>query len=1704
MKTKFLRIGKRTISVVLSLMMVVSVMLVGMVPTSAAISYWYVSGSFNGWIQSASDTYKLVNNQVTVDMNNSLGQEITFKMVAVEGENKWCGYSGSSAISSGSKIALAWDGGNDIKFKPTKRYVTFAISVENNTNYLTVTESDGGGSTISKWHVTGHQDDNNNISWNTNKLVINGATGSTTLTTSGNTNPIYFKLVAEKSDNTKYLCTASGTSSKTLQKGVKSDALDWKAGFDSWTNFDSANNSNNSDVELIYTPSSSAVSVTFKVSSDGDYNYVTVTETTGSVVDPDDPDDPEDEETGTATGYYLNEATSSDDPSFKKDKNFKHYTNDDANVYYLTTFLTKDQYLSVYNPYGNNFYAGGEFGVNTDRYFQCYGDTTIQHSKFTGDTGLYKIKLTVESDEKCKIYITPGGKSVAKNGVTLTIKENVSSADAGTSLELVEDRAIENGVLLTTTFTSNVAAAATKQVTYYFNYLDEDGKPLTTQPLEYKAEIGETSITHNYVVKTADDNEYTVEVSTTESYKYSTDTGYTTLGYLSAKSGKVTLNVTPTPLYIIPVKDGVLDFANSKEITTETPYKFTLTSTATTLASSTFILSSVNEEAKISEVLVKSYDPDDSRTAYSAIEKGKMQVGEEFFTTYTITPNHYCSNPVLYLDKSGAQPVIYSVAKYTKNVTNTKDNKTEKVTYYFAEPTGAQNISKSGEGLKIAYWNNTIDYIQNGDATNNIKSNATTKVDVTTKVNVKGKNPSDQDTENNTIYIKTSELYDLSTTSSDYTSFYIYSVEVPIWATSFAFMNGDDVIWTKSINGEYNPYSSIQLNPNRVYLLYKSGDNTYCKGVVLDNLLWNAKRTLAPNVTGFNEPGIKTFKSNAVNYRTEYNNDGTLSNAFNTRIKDRYYSSFPNPLYFGYFDQDTGDNANGLTGFEIENNLAMRNKTESDERYYFASVQNLVHPILSDTDKNANGYGYLRGANGVNMPLFDYDELKKDNEKYKNDATNKPLANIVAEGADFPFYESEFNGVKTYSYDSTTDKNRRYNPSTGTFDIDTTTHGYRNATLGGTKGIGYFPFGLDDYGNAYGFATEFDIDFYMSNTGYLTSSTGKEDIAFNFSGDDDVWVFIDGILVLDLGGAHKASSGTINLSDMKVYYKTAAKDTDSVSSIHDTFAISSSCVNTVDLAEIFAANGKKFNNTDASTKHTLQMFYMERGSFDSNCSISFNLPQNNGVLVQNNVDFEKVNKGLLEVTKDVANRDYFSYYIGGKYANETEYEYAKAFANNSTLPHFVHGNSAATDGYYTNLFSTIYAPDIPKYPLYSNNSVVRRVINNKTYILLREGRTDGQSSIDAGTYETAFKTASDAKIFYGFNALNYSLGDAQAKAESNTTTIDLSTAVSGRTDNGKFPLLFGQSAQFTSKIPANALVQVYQENDLYKVTIPTDTNGNALEITKGDRHSNRDVKSYYTTAYEIVDDKSQKTIGSRADAINDGNPIYADDKTDIENAFYYSNYSGISSTTAYAMTVNYTNSVAVGDIKITKKLKDGQIPNSDKFYFTVKFSNIFGDSENYSAMTEYRDLEYTVYDADGSNPSTYTYSVAGIALKAGQYAVISGVPVGTKYEIVENSKLGYTFESMKATVTAGGNTLDVDDTSIIPTVDESKSTTSTVVVDVVNSQSAFEIVLKYYDREIVDGRPAHISKTPTVFKYSLDQTQVDNECVKDGVGNVTS
>ena len=1217
------------------------------------------------------------------------------------------------------------------------------------------------------------------------------------------------------------------------------------------------------------------------------------------------------------------------------------------------------------------------------------------------------------------------------------------------------------------TLTAQIKNKIVEDSNAYYTYTFYDGKGNQVEKIVTKeptASCETTSDTKGVV-------SYKVVVSTTATYN---DPEYPTvnLTYTDISSKTIQVDYREKILYIAKVEDGKLGKL----------YQLTKDSFKPADGVQSVTIAVFSDET-ISDDTVCNLTVSESKNKYTTITSSTIDTDDVAgIPTYTINCNAGASSPTIYIVDDN----IYAVATFDMGASNTFKNENT-VDYYFAEPTDDTDISNptTGDGLRIYYWNNSV-ATQCGYA------------DVTTKVDKDGK-----DSGSNKINVNMGDLYSSGVTDSK--TFNVYKVSLPVWATSFKFVSsGKTEIKTFST---FVPKTagdaSIGLNPNRIYLLYKNGSSCYSRGVVLDSSFWT--KTSSEN----NDVPTKNFKANAVNYNTQYDVGGNVTNKFNTYLNALYDTAYANPLFFGYVDPKTTEVA-GNQNFRIQDNLAMR---WDDKQAYYASVQGLAGNTLSSTSKNENGCGYLLTADGSgNMPLFDYDKLKL--------KSNSNVASNVYEGLNFPFNESTFNGITTYSYDSFTDKNRVIDVD-GDFKVDT----YSNATVGNDKGVGFFPFDNSDStknANKYGFGTEFDIDFYMSETGKLTAADGtQKDITFNFSGDDDVWVYVDGVLVLDLGGAHKVSSGSINFSDMQVIYKAAVDSSDNINNrtadpkTDDKYATDEKYVTTVDLAKIFKANGAEFNNKNSSKKHTLQMFYMERGSFDSNCSISFNLPQNTGLLVRNDVNFDSVNPGLKDATMGIANKDYFSYMIENKYASDDEFTTLKS--KYGTLPNKTTSDIINNNGNFT------FGSSNPLYPIVTTDNIIRRVVNGTTYYLAVKN--------DSGKGCNSYWSTHLKDAYTGLPSINFSLPDDFAKLE-NSTDENNSTAVSGQTDtNGGFNLLFNQSAKFNSKIPSNTMVKVVQNETLYEVNAGDSKTAMSVASDDKGKVTRRNVSNFYSTSYKITDDKSQKVIteakGNKNSNVFSNDRIYKPDGSYTEtDGFYFADYSENHSDSS-AMTVNFTNTVSTSDIKIIKKVSstensdDRVDPKSgDRFTFAVKLSNIFGDKDD-TMLNEYENLTYKVYDSAGNLEGTRTYGKSGVSITANEYAVITGIPVGTHYEVTEKQRTGYQFDNVTgefvattlnstkaATQTNGNNDTDSVDSTInteaetvtgnMPIANDANNAGKTVQLTYTNKEAGFTITFKYYDREVKTGTVAHINTKPTVVNYVFSVSDLASYQNQDG------
>ena len=423
------------------------------------------------------------------------------------------------------------------------------------------------------------------------------------------------------------------------------------------------------------------------------------------------------------------------------------------------------------------------------------------------------------------------------------------------------------------------------------------------------------------------------------------------------------------------------------------------------------------------------------------------------------------------------------------------------------------------------------------------------------------------------------------------------------------------------------------------------------------------------------EANTKYVTSTLYDYYTDYelngmnrdNYDGWTGESHRTWVPFRefdqalsdYYrdATAQYPLYTGHFQPEGGPvfsqiadtlNLFGYDNFNrfmaINNSQRNDNNTNGNNHIYYA-YQGLVADTTSTG--NADGAPLLNGTTSAVEPHFNKEFLLGKNSK------NAKLGEVY-ENVKFPFTKKEnlFNddtGVDYWYFDSKDTtlylKQDSEQNSDSKYFLQKSTDDKKNnsvnvnASSGPQSQNGYFPFnetatsGVASTYN-YGFGTKLQMDFTLTDDGKVeTSKTEggkkvKTNIKFFFSGDDDVWVFIDGKLALDVGGAHGKVSGLLEFGEGSqgknsvTAYVSKVKQGGTSGSDQDKNSVKTVTYNGEPI--YFYAQGTTLNDLDKGKKHTLTMYYMERGMWESNMAVAFNFPDNNELQVQKVVDLTNV------------------------------------------------------------------------------------------------------------------------------------------------------------------------------------------------------------------------------------------------------------------------------------------------------------------------------------------------------------------------------------------------------------------------------------------------------------------------------------------------
>lgn len=508
--------------------------------------------------------------------------------------------------------------------------------------------------------------------------------------------------------------------------------------------------------------------------------------------------------------------------------------------------------------------------------------------------------------------------------------------------------------------------------------------------------------------------------------------------------------------------------------------------------------------------------------------------------------------------------------------------------------------------------------------------------------------------------------------------------------------NGVSTAWLPIPTDDKNCFYA-DTNDDAVYKGTTRGGYWAPKGTLRDAETWKNPDTKVVDIAAaeFTEkPNTKYVTSTLYDYYTDYelngnnrdnyDNDNTVNQRhwvpfrqFDQAISD-YYQSYVDkntgkpiiyPIYTGHFQPSDWDkrfadiastlNLYGWSSYNIfiaanNSNFDIGDTKEKKNSYAFQGI--VADKRDSDGDIVMNGTTlkephfnekFLTGQNSKNAKL---------GEVYHNVEFPFTQEEVFIEPAQTPNGPQKGEGVKYWWFDSKetslylrkdTNSDQLYlgNDSPGVTTAEYKSEASHNVDSASSPDnvstpYGFFPFNETTTSKSavrynYGYGAKLEIPFTLTSTGTVKDDYNNEiPIRFYFSGDDDVWVFIDDQLVLDIGGAHARVSGVLefdqrdNKKNTVTSYVSRVKNSktgnygaENCDEHNHTTATSITYLGTT---ETYYKNASVSIPGLSTGKHTLTMYYMERGMWESNMAVAFNFPDNNELQVQKEVDLSKV------------------------------------------------------------------------------------------------------------------------------------------------------------------------------------------------------------------------------------------------------------------------------------------------------------------------------------------------------------------------------------------------------------------------------------------------------------------------------------------------
>lgn len=703
-------------------------------------------------------------------------------------------------------------------------------------------------------------------------------------------------------------------------------------------------------------------------------------------------------------------------------------------------------------------------------------------------------------------------------------------------------------------------------------------------------------------------------------------------------------------------------------------------------------------------------------------------------------------------------------------------------------------------------------------------------------------------------------------------------------------------------------------------------------------------------------------------------NDGDIENYwyqfdnFNSYISDiasRYQSTWKYPLYFG----NMFNGGNWYSTFETHAKGLTNINNYKDNYYYAVNNSNGMKWGGGDYNQSLQGLMYnrlnskgdLQVANGVKAPYFDAEALST--AKYND----KRVANVYK--SSFPFRATtDSDGVTTYEFTSKNAKDNIYFTWNG---LTPTKINYGagkqygvqdelSKFAGGQDGYGVFPFNNTQNTSAgkgtncnlnYGFGVRLDIDFRVPKDGMLADN---KPVTFDFSGDDDLWVYIgedstgaDAELALDLGGDHKEASGSINFNTMKA---------------------------TAD--NVFA----DYSPSSSSTKLTVPSdeFWVKTGNYTDFCLYVW---QDESVGTPNNgkryVKPYEVSDGFYKFKKSKLGNNTNAIFCKWQNINDGK------LTEDLTLSD-LYGKMWNGDG-------TEYTAEVWLHPII--RKAVTKEINggnkldpNKTYHMVVFYMERGEAESNFSVNFTMTPANNDLKVTKALDT-----GDVVSEISDDlkaNETFDYTIKENGKDTSGKGYKLTKSDESTSNETLSNS---GFTLKDNYIADFDNSfKTGNYMTVDESTDSSN--LK--YTTNWELVNNRVGSIIKSGSATESEFNLADPADKK------------------AYAqLQLDYTNKIVTAPLEISKNVvdEDGKTDYDTSQQFTFAIALDFdGSGSTYDYKTY--PLEYQLKEKGASDYSSTAYRTpldGSFTIKKGESIKLLNIPVGATYKITEKNVIGY-------------------------------------------------------------------------------------------------